>query len=80
MTRFDLIELYISVNSKILRDMLLVLFSIGVINLESVVGIPNSNLGIPNPGIPGTFFNPEIPGLGCSNPGICQFKNLIERF
>jgi hypothetical protein len=30
----------------------------------------DSNPGIPNPRIPGIFLNPEIPGLGGSNPGI----------
>jgi hypothetical protein len=28
------------------------------------------NSGIPNPGIPDLFLNPEIPGLEPSNPGI----------
>jgi hypothetical protein len=38
------------------------------------VGIPIP--GSPNPGDPGHFLNPEIPGLGGSNPGLLGLKSL----
>jgi len=46
-----------------------------LITLRTVPARRDCNPVIPNFGIPAEFFNPVIPGLAASNPGILGLKN-----